>query len=74
MRCDHRYKLVGYRAESPKPPADAENSSAAHDPGPRLHAVLACLKCPREKLVQVDEIPPAPVVEMLRGAETPEGG
>ncbi len=75
MRCDHRYKLVGYRLESLVLPAAAEDSSAAHDTSPRLHAVLACLKCPREKLVQVDVLPPQPIIDVTgRSASIPEEG
>ncbi len=69
MRCDHRFKLVGYRERAPSEPSTPGVLVPA-----QLDAVLACLKCPREKLVQVDVIPPAPVVEMLRGPETPEEG
>lgn len=77
MRCDHRYKLVGYRSESPvdRPAFSQADLSAAHDASPRLHAVLACLKCPREKLVQVDLLPPQPIIDVTgRSAGIPEEG
>ncbi len=64
MRCDHRYKLVGYRSQAPELPADAKDPGAKYDTSPRLHAVMACLKCPREKLVQVDVLPPQPIIDV----------
>lgn len=57
MRCDHRYKLVGYRYR------EADSESTAVPSGPSMDAVMTCLKCPQEKLVPVDEIPPAPIIQ-----------
>ena len=64
MRCDHRFKLVGYR--------DRTGPENPDDPWLK-HAVLVCLRCTRENLCGVDEKAPATVVERLQGAETPEG-
>lgn len=53
MRCDHRFKLVGYRDSTGEPPQ------------PYKDAVLVCLRCARESLVGVDEKAPAPLVERV---------
>ena len=63
MRCDHRFKLVGYRDRTePENPDDQWLKTA----------VLVCLRCGREQLTGVDEIPPATVVERMQGAEAAE--
>lgn len=69
MRCDHRYKLVGYR-DRPSTPGD---SSSAIEPACMMDAVLACLRCARERLIGVDQVAPATVVERVeRGSAQAE--
>ncbi len=54
MRCDHRFKLVGYRFREER-----------GDRPPVRDAVLVCLRCTREYLAGVDEKAPATVVEKV---------
>ena len=60
MRCDHRFKLVGYR----EAPQEEEALKLA---------VLVCLKCTRACTFGVDEIPPAPIIDASGRSAVPAG-
>ncbi len=66
MRCDHRFKLVGYRFR------DSDPDSTAVSNGPSSDAVLVCLRCDRERLHGIDDVAPPTVVEKLAGGQDDE--